>query len=324
MRNGKALLTQTLKAAACTFCLFALCAGPVAAAELEETDSGAPSAMVMFPVTGDGTATKGSMKPAVFNHLIHEKAVSDCVTCHHTGDPQSCADCHTLTGSPEGKGITLERAMHATNIAPRADGNTPKSCVSCHEERYKAKQECAGCHNIVVPARDDKWCAVCHYANVTPEQLAKGTAGSLTAEENLEIATKSVTTKVAPEKVPGYFEPTKVVIDTLADEYQPCLFSHRRHVASLVERIKNDKLAEAFHYQPEVICATCHHRSPLSMTPPKCGSCHQTKIDPANPGRPNLKAAYHLQCMGCHNGMGVQRPANTDCTTCHKAKPAAE
>ncbi|MDO5538238.1 MAG: cytochrome c3 family protein, partial [Desulfovibrionaceae bacterium] len=70
------------------------------------------------------------MQPVVFNHLIHEKAVSDCETCHHTGEPQSCSDCHTLTGSEEGGNITLERAMHARNIAPRAKGVTPSSCVS--------------------------------------------------------------------------------------------------------------------------------------------------------------------------------------------------
>ena len=246
MRNGKALLTQTLKAAACTFCLFAWCTGAAIAAELEETDSGAPSALVMFPVTGDGKAIVGSMKPAVFNHLVHEKAVEDCTTCHHTGDPQSCSDCHTLTGSPEGKGITLERAMHATNIAPRANGKTPVSCVSCHEQYYKSKAECAGCHSIVTPKKDDKWCAVCHYAEVTPEQLAKGTSGAMSEEENLEIATKVVTDKKANEKV-GYFAPTKVTIDALADEYKPHLFAHRRHVASLVEGIKDDKLADACH-----------------------------------------------------------------------------
>ncbi len=317
MRNGKALLTQTLKAVACTFCLFAWCAGPVAAAEPEGTDSGAPTAMVMFPLSGKATA--GSMRPVVFNHLIHERAVSDCVTCHHTGDPQPCSDCHTLTGSPEGGNVTLERAMHAQKIAPRAKGNTPASCVSCHDQRVLQKQECAGCHSIVTPARDDKWCAVCHNARVTPEQQAAGMAGSLTAEQTKAIVEKSAK---KPAKELGYFEPTKVRIDTLAKDYEPCLFNHRRHVASVAERIGEDKLAKAFHYKKEILCATCHHHSPLSMTPPRCGSCHKTAIDPKDPSRPSLKAAYHLQCMGCHDGMNVQRPVKTDCTACHKEAAA--
>ena len=50
-----------------------------------------------------------------------------------------------------------------------------------------------------------------------------------------------------------------------------------------------------------------------------CGSCHQTTIDPNKTDRPALKAAYHLQCMGCHTGMNVARPENTDCTGCHKS-----
>lgn len=325
MRNGKALLTQTLKAVACTLCLLVWCTGAAGAAELEETDSGAPSAVVMFPVTGDGKAAVGSMKPAVFNHLIHERAVEDCTTCHHTGDPQSCSDCHTLSGSPDSNGITLERAMHATNIAPRENGNTPVSCVSCHAERYQKKNECAGCHTtLVTPKRDEKWCNVCHAADVTPDQLARGTAGSMTAEENLELAAEVVTARAEKAKTtyPAFFAPTKVVIDSLAKEYQPHLFAHRRHVASLVDRIKDDQLAAAFHYQPEVMCATCHHNSPLSMTPPKCGSCHTETIDPENPGRPTLKAAYHLNCIGCHKAMNVYRPEATNCVACHKAVPA--
>ena len=58
----------------------------------------------------------------------------------------------------------------------------------------------------------------------------------------------------------------------------------------------------------------------LSATPPKCGSCHSAKIDPRVPERPTLKAAYHLQCMGCHDGMDVARPLDTSCASCHKPR----
>ena len=78
MRNGKALLTQTAMAAACTFCLIIWGAAPGSAAELPETDSGAPSACVMFPVTAKADPSAAGMKPVLFNHLIHEKAVEKC------------------------------------------------------------------------------------------------------------------------------------------------------------------------------------------------------------------------------------------------------
>ena len=109
MRNGKALLKQTAMAAACTFCLIIWGAGPGQASELEATDSGAPSAKVMFPVSAKATAPVASMKPVLFNHLIHEKAVEKCETCHHTGDPAACSDCHSAEGKEEGKFITLEK-----------------------------------------------------------------------------------------------------------------------------------------------------------------------------------------------------------------------
>ena len=111
-----------------------------------------------------------------------------------------------------------------------------------------------------------------------------------------------------------------VEIGSLSDKFEPNLFTHRRHVSSLMKRIEGDNLAKAFHSEPEILCATCHHRSPLSATPPKCGSCHSAKIDPRVPERPTLKAAYHLQCMGCHDGMDVARPLDTSCASCHKPR----
>ena len=111
-----------------------------------------------------------------------------------------------------------------------------------------------------------------------------------------------------------------MVIGSLSDKFEPNLFNHRRHVSSLMKRIEGDNLAKAFHSEPEILCTTCHHRSPLSATPPKCGSCHSAKIDPRVPDRPTLKAAYHLQCMGCHDGMDVARPLDTSCASCHKPR----
>ena len=322
MRNGTSLLLLAAIALAGAACLTAL-GGTATAAALEPTDSGAPSAIVMFPV-GEKPNPKGAaMKPVVFNHLIHEKKVDNCETCHHTGDPVSCSTCHTVEGKAEGNYITLDRAMHATNIAKRAKGNTPVSCVSCHEQQTKERRECAGCHAIVTPKRDEAWCATCHNItpSMTPEQMQKGINGTLLPGDNEALAAETVLARKPVEPVSPMLAPYKVVIDALADKYEPSNFTHRRHLTSLMERIKDDKLAQAFHNKPEILCATCHHRSPLSLTPPKCGSCHTKEIDTANPGRPNLMAAYHLQCMGCHKGMDVARPRDTDCTTCHKAAP---
>ena len=87
-----------------------------------------------------------------------------------------------------------------------------------------------------------------------------------------------------------------------------------------MRRIQDDKLAAAFHKDPASLCTACHHNSPASATPPPCASCHAARIDPANPGKPSLKAAYHLQCMGCHDGMKVARPLKTSCASCHKPR----
>ena len=326
MRNRTKLLLLTAFALAGAACLlFREPAGTIAAAKApEHVDSGVLPVQVLFPVSAKPNPGAQGMKPVVFNHKIHEANVQECESCHHTGDPVPCTTCHTVEGSRDGKFVTLERAMHATDIKPNKKGRTPQSCVSCHEKIYSQRKECAGCHALVTPARNDAWCAVCHtdIPNLTKEQFAKGVANKLDPQTNQALAEGFV----AQKKPVKYVDPKsmnyKVTIDTLVDKYGPNRFNHARHIVSVENKIKKSDLAKAFHSTPEILCQTCHHHSPASTTPPKCVSCHSPTIDEKYPGRPPLKAAYHLQCIGCHDGMQVKRPRKNDCTGCHKLRVA--
>ena len=327
MRNGKTLLrwmgVMVVVAVAAMGCVmsFSVVDAAKAAPALEATDSGAPSAMVIFPVTDKAGPSEAGMRPAVFNHLIHEKKVTDCQVCHHTGDQVSCTSCHTVEGKKEGNYVTLDRAMHAVDIAPRAKG-TPASCVSCHTENLK-RRECAGCHSLVPqPKRGAAYCATCHDVSksMTSEQLAKGVKGTLSADDNEKLATETVLARSTAKPMSSNDIPYTVKIDGLSNEFEASNFTHARHYNSLIKRLGDDKLAAAFHNNPTALCGACHHNSPPSATPPKCVSCHSPTINPAQPQRPALKAAYHLQCMTCHDNMKVSRPKNTSCTTCHKER----
>ena len=325
MRNRTKLLLLAVIGLAGVACLmFREPDGTMAANAPEHIDSGAQPAQVLFPVSAKPNPGAVGMKPVVFNHKIHEGKVQECESCHHTGDPVPCTTCHTVEGAKEANYVTLDRAMHATNIALNKDGRTPQSCVSCHEKIYTQRKECAGCHTIVRPSHNDKWCAVCHtdIPTMTKEQFAKGVAGTLDPEDNVALAEATI----AAKKPVQYTDPKrmnyKVVIDTLVNKYEPNIFNHARHIVSVERKIKKSELAKAFHSSPEILCQTCHHHSPASLNPPKCVSCHTRTIDKKHPGRPPLKAAYHLQCMGCHDGMQVKRPRKTDCTGCHKLRVA--
>lgn len=95
------------------------------------------------------------------------------------------------------------------------------------------------------------------------------------------------------------------LVNTFENLYGPARFMHSKHAASL----GGD-------------CALCHHASPegsdagidrLSETV-ACRTCHQESFNPAHPERIGLKAAYHQQCMGCHEEMN-KGPIN--CVGCH-------
>lgn len=85
------------------------------------------------------------------------------------------------------------------------------------------------------------------------------------------------------------------------DQYYPVRFMHAKH--GLLARD----------------CAVCHHYVPAEGRDiVGCSSCHQQPFAPAAPERPGLKAAYHLQCMACHDKEGK---GPVSCTGCHAKKP---
>lgn len=303
--------------------------GTSVAASLEPTDSGAPSAIVIFPVGEAPNPNSVGMPPVAYNHLIHEKwmkqAGKDCLVCHHTGDPVACTQCHTVQGKEDAKFVTLYEAMHKPVIRQRNE-YTPSSCVSCHDKELRQRQ-CSGCHTqLVTDARkSDKWCNVCHTItpSMTVADMEKGIENKLGARKNENLASETALARKTTQYWSPMKGPYKVEINTLAGQYEPCLFNHRHHVQSMLKGIENNKLAGNFHTDPATVCVTCHHNSPPSATPPKCVSCHTTTIDWHNPGKPSLMPAFHLLCMNCHKDMSVGRPRNTDCTTCHKQKPVS-
>lgn len=92
-------------------------------------------------------------------------------------------------------------------------------------------------------------------------------------------------------------------VNTYEDKYGPVRFMHAKHSAALNNN-----------------CAKCHHYKPEGADAPEflaCRSCHQDAFNPETPDRVGLKAAYHQQCMGCHESM-KQGPVH--CSGCHASK----
>jgi len=214
-----------------------------------------------------------------FDHKGHEAAAGFCSGCHHR-TTRGCGTCHKRSTGPSGGGISLERAHH--------DGRSERSCVGCHQRRTEHR-ECAGCHGQLT-GRPGRSCKACHGA---PEAA------------------------VALVPLPASSEafPDRVTIKVLARQYQPSVFEHRKIVGHLDRAARASKLAARFHGRVETLCAGCHHHSPAGQRPPPCASCHGSKAD-ATRDRPALKAAYHRQCLGCHQRMKLKQ----GCTDCHAVR----
>lgn len=255
-----------------------------------------------------------------FNHKAHEDKVLTCVACHHASLDSCSSACHTVAGDAKGGFIGLEQAMH--------DRSAAQSCVGCHTQ-LQQDQSCIGCHGLMPgkPAVTEATCAPCHL-KIDTAMLA----GVKSQEDSQALAQMLIRARPAPHVLKAEDVPDIVTIDALVDKYEASKLPHRRIVFAMLDRIKDDDLAKTFHAAEFAVCASCHHNSPPSKNPPKCGSCHPAKTGGDATGRPGLMAAYHGQCMGCHTMMGIEGkvysqspdakpvPAATDCTGCHKER----
>jgi hypothetical protein len=101
------------------------------------------------------------------------------------------------------------------------------------------------------------------------------------------------------DQAESYYLLNSPIIQETEDHYGPVRFMHTKHAA-----VTQD-------------CAICHHYRPLDETASeivRCSACHQEPFKKEQPDRLGLKAAFHQQCMGCHQEMN-QGPI--DCTGCH-------
>ncbi len=108
---------------------------------------------------------------------------------------------------------------------------------------------------------------------------------------NLDLSIKDIDT--------SYFLLDSPIINKTDNHYTPVRFMHSRHAASVGD------------------CSACHHYRPAdkgALETTRCSACHQDSFKQDYPERIGLKAAYHLQCMGCHQ---KEAKGPVECTGCH-------
>ncbi len=101
------------------------------------------------------------------------------------------------------------------------------------------------------------------------------------------------------DQTESYFLLDSPIIRKTEDHYGPVRFMHSKHATTVTD------------------CALCHHYRPLdeqAIETVRCSACHQEPFRKDHPDRLGLKAAYHQQCMGCHQGMNR---GPEDCKGCH-------
>lgn len=280
--------------------------------DIPRMERGQPDTVFVKTAALDGPAsvpTRNRMQQVAFDHKAHEQYNRSCKSCHHAA-LNDCVSCHRSEGAKEGGQIKLAQAMHKAG----ADA----SCVGCHQKQ-QAKPECAGCHASGTPVAeaDDDACLACHRIPLPSENEPPPTKAEADALAGQWIDARPI---VAPLRDPERI-PETVTIGLLSESYEPTSLPHRKIVYKLMDGIAANKLAGAFHGDALTLCQGCHHQSPPGQEMPRCSSCHDRRLGAKTTERPGLMAAYHQQCMGCHERMGIAKPGAQECGACHKERP---
>jgi len=94
--------------------------------------------------------------------------------------------------------------------------------------------------------------------------------------------------------------PAVTVLDELENRYEPVVFPHKLHAQ--MSEISGG-------------CLNCHHYNTIGPVLP-CKKCHSTERKRDDVSKPDLRGAYHQQCLRCHRQWSHQ----TECESCHKIK----
>lgn len=104
-----------------------------------------------------------------------------------------------------------------------------------------------------------------------------------------------ITIHQLPEETPKTF-----LLDELSSKYLPVLFSHKSH-AQMIEMTGS--------------CESCHHYNTIGPIL-SCSNCHEKSRVRNDISKPDLMAAFHRQCIGCHSEWN----SKNDCNSCHTLK----
>jgi hypothetical protein len=171
---------------------------------------------------------------------------------------------------------------------------------------------------------DDAACRQCHTAlpeNLLPAGERPDEVPDLTAEQKSGIAKAILQGRNRDLGIYAVDDiPEKVVLKELSNRYEPVEMPHRKIVLTLVKGMTDNPADAYFHTKQGTACYGCHHNSPASKQPPRCGNCHGKPFGNREPNRPGLQAAFHGECMGCHRTMEIAKPAATACAECHREK----
>ncbi len=245
----------------------------------------------------------------------------DCEGCHAKADGAVSRDPYALALEAVGDEILLGHLaldFGGVRFKHRLHVEVTDACNECHhhEKGYEKTPPCRECHNTRSELKQayHEQCLGCHRTTSAKRQARVEDLLAGVEKARAEGRTEEVETlrkRVEQERERGA-SPLSCKDCHLPKKAPKSM--DLGHVAKLFGPVPFD---HAGHVQAAAFCTDCHHTNKNYEVFQPCRSCHGDDDHPGKNGAVIARAAYHGQCIGCHQ-KDNQGPVG--CTSCHKPK----
>ncbi|ADU62354.1 MAG: cytochrome c family protein [Pseudodesulfovibrio sp.] len=197
------------------------------------------------------------------------------------------------------------RACNDCHHTSAQDDQSPPACSSCHVRTFD--EAFAADHQQTL---DQKQCAACHHTEATIDNFSHDDHADDYAAGDCQSCHHDATVEPKPQSCDNCHGKREDIPSLKEANHTRCASCHEDLFAKGITG-----------------CAACHARKPAqAMTSSQaasqasgpalrpCADCHQ---EPADQLVPTTMAAFHTQCLGCHEAMKRGPYGDDACYKCH-------
>jgi hypothetical protein len=175
------------------------------------------------------------------------------------------------------------------------ESSMPPACSKCHVKKFD--ETFAAAHQSSFA---DDQCASCHHPAAVMDKFSHDAHANDYAAGDCQSCHHDTSIEAKPQACANCHDKRDGIPSLKEANHTRCASCH-----------------EDLYAEGAKGCRSCHTRKPVADTPTDTRSCSDCHQEPTDQLIPTTMAAFHTQCMGCHEKSGSGPYGDDACYQCH-------